>query len=49
MMIPLSFRYPGIFGEKLYFWDWVQKAIAVVIIGLGLWIATLSGVPLLVL
>ncbi len=47
MMIPLSFRYPSIFGEKLYFWDWAQKAIAVAIIGLGLWLATLSGVPLL--
>lgn len=48
MMIPLSFRYTSIFGEKLYFWDWVQKAIAIIIIGLGLWLATLSGVPLLI-
>ncbi len=47
MMIPLSVRYPNIFGEKLFFWDWVQKAIAVMIIGLGLWLAAMSGVPLL--
>lgn len=47
MMIPLSFHYPGIFGEKLYFWDWFQKAVAIMIIGLGLWLATVSGVPLL--
>ncbi len=47
MMIPLSFHYPGIFGEKLFFWDWFQKVVAVVIIGLGLWLATASGVPLL--
>lgn len=48
MMIPLSLHYPSIFGEKLLFWDWFQKAVAVIIIGLGLWLATVSGVPLLV-
>jgi uncharacterized membrane protein len=47
LMIPLSFRFPGIFGEKLYFWDWFQKAVAIIIIGWGLWLATVSGVPLL--
>lgn len=47
LMIPLSFRYPDIFGEKLSFWDWAQKGIAVMIIGLGLWLAAMSGVPLL--
>jgi hypothetical protein len=46
-MIPLSFRFPGIFGEKLYFWDWFQKAVAIIIIGWGLWLATVSGVSLL--
>lgn len=48
MMVPLSLRYPALFGEKLYFWDWFQKAVAIIIIGLGLWLASLSGVPLLV-
>lgn len=48
MLLPLSLRYPAIFGEKLFFWDWVQKVVAVLIIGGGLWLATLSGVPLLV-
>lgn len=47
LMIPLSFRYADIFGERLHFWDWFQKAVAVVIIGAGLWLATLSGVSLL--
>lgn len=47
LMLPLSLRYPGIFGERLFFWDWFQKAVAVVIIGAGLWLATMSGVPLL--
>ncbi len=42
----LSFRYSRIFGEQLLFWDWVQKAVAIVIIGIGLWLATVSGVPL---
>ena len=46
LMLPLSLRYPGIFGERLFFWDWFQKAVAVVIIGSGLWLATMSGVPL---
>ena len=47
MMLPLSFRYPTIFGERLFFWDWFQKAMAVLIIGAGLWLATMSGIPLL--
>ena len=47
MMLPLSLRYPDIFGEKLFFWDWVQKGVAVIIITLGLWLATQSGITLL--
>lgn len=47
MMLPLSLRYPAIFGEKLFFWDWIQKGVAVIIIALGLWLATRSGVTLL--
>jgi len=46
-MLPLSLRYPDIFGEKLFFWDWVQKGVAVIIITLGLWLATQSGITLL--
>lgn len=46
MTLPLSLRYPAVFGERLFFWDWFQKVTAVIIIGLGLWLATLSGVPL---
>ncbi len=48
LTFPLSFRYPQIFGERLHFWDWFQKAVAVGIIGLGLWLATRSGVPILI-
>lgn len=47
MMIPLSLHYPGIYGEKLHFWDWVQKGVAVIIIGCGLWLAAISGISLL--
>lgn len=47
MMLPLSFFYPKIFGERLFFWDWFQKGVAVIIIGAGLWLATMSGVSLL--
>ena len=49
MAIPLSVRYQNIFGERLYFWDWFQKGCAIIIIGLGLWIASSSGVTLFTL
>jgi drug/metabolite transporter (DMT)-like permease len=29
-------KYPFVFGEKLYFWDWMQKAGAIVLIGAGI-------------
>lgn len=47
LAFPLSFRFPQIFGEKLYFWDWFQKICAIVLIGLGLWLSATSGVRLL--
>jgi drug/metabolite transporter (DMT)-like permease len=28
-------KFPFIFGEKLYFWDWAQKVGAIVLIGVG--------------
>jgi uncharacterized membrane protein len=45
---PLSFRHPDIYGEKLLFWDWAQKVAAIGIIGLGFWVASMSGVKLIV-
>lgn len=48
LALPLSFRYPGVFGEKLFFWDWFQKACAIALIGLGLWLAATGGVKLLI-
>ncbi|MFZ3032146.1 MAG: hypothetical protein WA082_03860, partial [Candidatus Moraniibacteriota bacterium] len=45
---PLSFHYEHIFGERLFFWDWFQKIAAVILIGIGLWLATLSGITLLI-
>lgn len=48
LALPLSLRYPRVFGERMYFWDWFQKACAIIIIGLGLWLAATSGVKLLV-
>jgi uncharacterized membrane protein len=47
LALPLAFRYPHIFGEKLLFWDWFQKVLAIIIIGLGLWLAVTGGVTLL--
>lgn len=47
LALPLSFHYPKIFGEKLYFWDWFQKVVAIIIIGIGLWIFAMSGIRLL--
>lgn len=30
-----SMKYPDIFEEKLYFWDWAQKVGAIVMIAVG--------------
>jgi len=46
LAIPLSLRFPKVFDEKLSFSDWVQKIGAIVLIGIGLWLATQSGVTL---
>jgi drug/metabolite transporter (DMT)-like permease len=47
LAIPLSLRFPHIFGEHLSFWDWAQKGFALVLIGLGFWFMGLSGVRIL--
>lgn len=44
--LPLSFRFPNIFGEKLFFWDWFQKFCAIILIGIGLWLASVNGIIL---
>ncbi len=49
LALPLSLRYPQVFGEKLFFWDWFQKACAIILIGLGLWLAAMGGIKLLLL
>lgn len=49
LAIPLAFRFPKIFGERLYFWDWFQKAMAIILIGLGMWLAVTQGVDFLFL
>jgi uncharacterized membrane protein len=49
LAIPLALRFPKIFGERLYFWDWFQKAAAIVLIGLGTWLAVTQGVDFLFL
>lgn len=46
LVFPLSLRYPKIFGEKLFFWDWFQKICAILLIGFGLWIFSMSGTKL---
>lgn len=49
LALPLSFYFPQIFGEKLFFWDWVQKVVAVFLIAIGMWLAVHSGVNFLFL
>lgn len=49
LAIPLSLRYPKIFMEKLSLWDWFQKWVAVLIIGLGMWLAVTLGIHFLFL
>lgn len=47
MALPLSYRFPHIFQERLHFWDWFQKAVAVVLIIIGTWLAvTGTGITL---
>lgn len=46
MAVPLSFRFPVFFQEKLYFNDWVQKISALVLIGVGIYFSTLTGTKL---
>lgn len=48
LAIPLSYRLPKLFQEKLYFNDWLQKIVALVLIGLGIYFAALSGVKLFI-
>lgn len=47
LALPLSLHFPRIFGERLSFWDWLQKIGAIILIGLGLWLSATSGVELL--
>lgn len=49
LALPLSFYFPHIFEEKLLFWDWMQKVVAVLLIALGMWLAVRSGVNFLFL
>lgn len=44
----LSRPFPEIFGERLFFWDWIQKWMALGILGLALWLASqvaVGGLP----
>jgi len=47
LAFPLAWYFPNIYGERLKFWDWFQKAIAILLIAVGLWMATTSGIELL--
>ncbi|TXH02080.1 MAG: hypothetical protein E6P95_00595 [Candidatus Moraniibacteriota bacterium] len=49
LALPLAYSFPHIFEEKLLFWDWAQKVLAVFLIGLGMWLAVHSGVNFLFL
>lgn len=46
LVFPLSLRYPQVFGERLFFWDWFQKVCAILLIALGLWLFATSGIKL---
>lgn len=47
LSIPLTFRYPHIFGEHLSPWDWAQKILALILIFIGFWITGLSGLVII--
>ncbi len=47
LIVPLAHRFPKTFHEELSFSDWLQKIVAILLIGLGLWFGGLSGIKLL--
>lgn len=47
MTLPLCHFLPLVYCERLLFWDWAQRIGAIFLIGLGLWLAAMSGVTLL--
>ena len=47
LAVPLAFRYPTVYREKLSLWDWLQKGAAIILIGLGLWLMTTQGIKIL--
>lgn len=48
LAIPLSFRFPIFFQEKLYFNDWVQKIGALALIGIGIYFSAIGGTSLFI-
>lgn len=48
LTFPLCHFFPLVYCERILFWDWVQRIIAILLIGLGLWVAATSGITLLV-
>lgn len=47
LAFPLCHFFPLVYCERLLFWDWVQRIGAILLIGIGLWLAAMSGVTLL--
>lgn len=43
LSLMLSFFFPKIYGEKLALNDWVQKALALILITLGIWLLSVTG------
>lgn len=43
LSLGLSFFFPKIYGEKLALNDWVQKALALLLIILGIWLLSVTG------
>ncbi|MGK2848595.1 MAG: hypothetical protein ACSLEX_00805 [Minisyncoccota bacterium] len=43
---PLCRLFPAIYCEKLFFWDWTQRIFAILLIVVGLWLASISGIVL---
>jgi len=47
LSLPMSLLFPEIFKEKLSFWDWFQKAVALCLITAGFFVAGIHGLALL--
>ena len=48
LIAPLSMRFPKLFHEKFTLSNWIQKGLALILIGIGIYFSSISGAKLFV-